>query len=318
MGETPGDIQQLDERTVERIAAGEVVERPASVVKELVENAIDADADRVTVSVDDGGREGIRVTDDGVGMDRAAVQQAVEQHTTSKIRDIEDLEGGVATLGFRGEALHAIGAVSRLTITTRPRDGDVGTELVVEGGEVTSVGPAGCPEGTTIEIEDLFYNVPARRKYLKQAATEFAHVNTIVTSYALANPDVAVSLEHDGRETFATTGQGDLRETMLSVYGRDVAESMIEVHATERSTDRQSGDALPDGGGGQPDAFGDLGVGGATVLAEGREDRAIDVVEVVRSHAKTVPPSGGRARAAPGTLRPCACCSSATSSPPPA
>ena len=247
MGETPGDIRQLDERTVERIAAGEVVERPASVVKELVENAIDADADRVTVSVEDGGREGIRVTDDGVGMDRDAVERAVKQHTTSKIRDIEDLEGGVGTLGFRGEALHAIGAVSRLTITTRPRADDspggsgteshAGTELVVEGGEVTSVGPAGCPEGTTIEIADLFYNVPARRKYLKQASTEFAHVNTIVTSYALANPDVAVSLEHDGRETFATTGQGDLRETVMSVYGREVAESMIEVRGAD----------LPDG-----------------------------------------------------------------------
>ncbi|MDS0280807.1 DNA mismatch repair endonuclease MutL [Haloarcula onubensis] len=237
MGETPGTIQQLDERTVERIAAGEVVERPASVVKELVENAIDADADRVTVAVEDGGRGGIRVTDDGVGMDREAVERAVEQHTTSKIRDIEDLEGGVGTLGFRGEALHAIGAVSRVTITTRPRGGEVGTELVVEGGEVTAVGPAGCPEGTSIEIEDLFYNVPARRKYLKQASTEFAHVNTIVTGYALANPDVAVSLSHDGRETFATTGQGDLRETVMSVYGREVAESMIAV----------DGQDLPDG-----------------------------------------------------------------------
>ena len=231
------DIERLDERTVERIAAGEVVERPASVVKELVENAIDADADRVSVAVESGGRDGIRVTDDGVGMDRDAVERAVEQHTTSKIRDIEDLEGGVATLGFRGEALHAIGAVSRLTVTTRPRGGDAGTELLVEGGEVTSVGPAGCPEGTTIEVEDLFYNVPARRKYLKQPATEFAHVNTIVTGYALANPDVAVSLSHDGRETFATTGQGELRETVMSVYGREVAQSMIAV----------DGDDLPDG-----------------------------------------------------------------------
>ena len=232
------DIERLDERTVERIAAGEVVERPASVVKELVENAIDADADRVSVAVESGGIEGIRVTDDGVGMDRESVQRAVEEHTTSKIRDIDDLEGGVGTLGFRGEALHAIGAVSRLTITTRPRGGDVGTELVVEGGEVTSVGPAGCPEGTTIEIADLFYNVPARRKYLKQPSTEFAHVNTIVTSYALANPDVAVSLEHDGRETFATTGQGDLQETVMSVYGREVAQTLIVVEST--------GEDLPD------------------------------------------------------------------------
>ncbi|WP_276270758.1 DNA mismatch repair endonuclease MutL [Haloarcula litorea] len=231
------DIRRLDERTVERIAAGEVVERPASVVKELVENAVDADADRIEVSVEEGGIDGVRVTDDGIGMDREAVKRAVEEHTTSKIRDIGDLEGGVGTLGFRGEALHAIGAVSRLTITTRPRGGDVGTELVVEGGEVTSVGPAGCPEGTTIEVEDLFYNVPARRKYLKQPTTEFAHVNTVVTSYALANPDVAVSLTHDGTETFATTGQGDLRGTVLSVYGREVAESMVPIE----------GATLPDG-----------------------------------------------------------------------
>jgi DNA mismatch repair protein MutL len=242
------DIQRLDDRTVERIAAGEVVERPASVVKELVENAIDADASRVEVVVEAGGTDGIRVTDDGVGMDREAVETAVEKHTTSKIRDIADLEGGVGTLGFRGEALHAIGAVSRLTIRTRPRGGDVGTELVLEGGDVTSVGPTGCPEGTTIAVEDLFYNVPARRKYLKQESTEFAHVNTVVASYALANPDVAVSLTHGDRETFSTTGQGDLRETVMSVYGREVAESMISVGAgSEANADGDDADSFPDG-----------------------------------------------------------------------
>jgi len=242
------DIQRLDDRTVERIAAGEVVERPASVVKELVENAIDADATRVEVVVEAGGTDGIRVTDDGVGMDREAVETAVEKHTTSKIRDIADLEGGVGTLGFRGEALHAIGAVSRLTIRSRPRGGDVGTELVLEGGDVTSVGPAGCPEGTTIAVEDLFYNVPARRKYLKQESTEFAHVNTVVASYALANPDVAVSLTHGDRETFSTTGQGDLRETVMSVYGREVAESMISVGAgSGANADSDDTDSFPDG-----------------------------------------------------------------------
>ncbi|MBO4247366.1 DNA mismatch repair endonuclease MutL [Halomicrobium sp. IBSBa] len=235
---TDTEIRQLDSATVERIAAGEVVERPASVVKELVENALDADADRVSVAVEQGGIEGIKVTDDGIGMSREAVERAVEEHTTSKISSIEDLENGVGTLGFRGEALHAIGAVSRTTITTRPRGGDrQGTELVVEGGDVTAVEPAGCPAGTTIEVDDLFYNVPARRKYLKQASTEFAHVNTVVTSYALANPDVAVTLSHDGRETFATTGQGDLEATVLSVYGREVAQSMIEVDDSD----------LPDG-----------------------------------------------------------------------
>jgi len=222
------EIRELDPQTVERIAAGEVVERPASVVKELVENSIDAGASRVTVAVEAGGTEGIRVSDDGVGMSAEALERAIEKHTTSKISDIDDLESGVATLGFRGEALHAIAAVSRLTITSRPADGS-GTELVVEGGEVTDRTPAGRPVGTTVEVRDLFYNVPARRKYLKQDATEFAHVNTVVTSYALANPDVAVTLEHDGRETFATTGTGSLREAVLSVYGREVAEAMRRV-----------------------------------------------------------------------------------------
>ena len=229
------DIRRLDEVTVERIAAGEVVERPASVVKELVENSLDADAASVEVAVESGGKAGVRVSDDGIGMTESEVRRAVEEHTTSKIRDIDDLEAGIGTLGFRGEALHAIGAVSRLTIRTRPQsDRDVtsprGTELVVEGGEVADVDPAGCPEGTTVEVEDLFYNVPARRKYLKQDATEFAHVNTVVASYALANPGVSVALTHDGRETFATTG-GDRREAVMAVYGREVAESMVEVAA---------------------------------------------------------------------------------------
>ena len=223
------EIRELDPTTVERIAAGEVVERPASVVKELVENSLDADANRVRVAVEAGGTASIRVNDDGVGMAEDALRRAVEKHTTSKIRNVDDLEGGLATLGFRGEALHAIGAVSRLTITSRPRGGDRGTELVVEGGSVESVRPAGCPEGTTIAVEDLFYNVPARRKYLSQETTEFAHVNSVVTAYALANPDIAFELEHDGRETFATAGQGGLRETVMDVYGREVAQAMIEV-----------------------------------------------------------------------------------------
>jgi len=231
------EIRELDATTIERIAAGEVVERPASVVKELLENSLDADASRVRVAVEAGGTESIRVSDDGVGMTEADARTAVREHTTSKIRDISDLESGVGTLGFRGEALHAIGAVSRLTITTRPRGGDRGTEIRVEGGEVTAVDAAGCPEGTTVTVEDLFYNVPARRKYLSRDATEFDHVNTVVTNYALANPDVAVALEHDGRETFATTGGGSLRETVMAVYGREVAESMIDVDA----------DTLPDG-----------------------------------------------------------------------
>ncbi|GAB3676124.1 DNA mismatch repair endonuclease MutL [Halopiger thermotolerans] len=227
-------IRRLDEDTVARIAAGEVVERPASAVKELVENSLDADADRVDVTVEEGGTELIRVADDGRGMSEADLRAAVREHTTSKIDGLEDLESGVRTLGFRGEALHTIGSVSRMTICSRPRGADgAGTELVYEGGEVTSVEPVGCPEGTTVEVEDLFYNTPARRKFLKTTATEFAHVNRVVTRYALANPDVAVSLTHDDREVFATTGQGDLQAAVLSVYGREVASSMIRVEADE-------------------------------------------------------------------------------------
>jgi DNA mismatch repair protein MutL len=240
-GSTP--IRELDPATVDRIAAGEVVERPASAVKELVENSIDADAARVSVAVDSGGIDGIVVRDDGVGMSREGVRAAVREHTTSKIRDIDDLEGGVGTLGFRGEALHAIGAVSRLTVRTRERGSATGTELRVEGGEVTGVERVGCPEGTVVEVEDLFYNVPARRKYLKRPGTEFDHVNRIVAGYALANPGVAVSLEHGGRETFATTGRGDLRGTVLSVYGREVAESMVPVGSSVDGDDDGNGDS---------------------------------------------------------------------------
>ncbi|WP_254765840.1 DNA mismatch repair endonuclease MutL [Salinilacihabitans rarus] len=226
------DIRPLDEDTVARIAAGEVVERPASAVKELVENALDADASRIDVAVEAGGTELIRVADDGHGMTEADARAAVRQHTTSKIDGLEDIESGVATLGFRGEALHTIGSVSRLTVETRPRgSAEAGTKLVYEGGEVTGVEPTGCPEGTAVTVEDLFYNTPARRKFLKTTATEFAHVNRVVTRYALANPDVAVSLSHDGREVFATTGQGDLQAAVLAVYGREVAASMIPVDA---------------------------------------------------------------------------------------
>ena len=229
------DIRELDARTRDRIAAGEVVERPASVVKELVENALDADATRVDVAVETGGTDRIVVADDGVGMSDSEVRRAVEEHTTSKLRDVGDLEA-IGTLGFRGEALHAIGSVSRMTIRTRPRGGSRGTELVVEEGEVVDCGPAGCPEGTTVEVTGLFGNVPARRKYLKTAATEFDHVQSVVAGYALATPEVAVALEHDGRERFATAGDGDRRSAVLAVYGREVAASMVPV-----------GDARPEG-----------------------------------------------------------------------
>ena len=243
----PPDIERLDERTVQRIAAGEVVERPASVVKELIENSLDAGASRVAVSVEAGGAEGVRVRDDGVGIPEGQLEAAVAEHATSKIGDIEDLDRGVGTLGFRGEALYTVGAVSRLTVRSRPPDAAAGAEIRVDGGDVGEVRPAGCPTGTTVEVDDIFYNTPARKKFLKQTATEFDRVNTVVTGYALANPGVAVSLEHDGRETFATEGNGDLRSAVLAVYGREVAEAMIDVDWTPPGDESPAEDSPPEG-----------------------------------------------------------------------
>ncbi len=223
------DITPLSAETVARIAAGEVVERPASVVKELVENSLDAGASRIDVSVSEGGTEGVTVADDGRGMNEADARAAVREHTTSKLDDAEDLRS-VGTLGFRGEALHTIGAVSATTITSKT-EGEPAVELEYRFGETESVGPAGRGTGTTVEVTELFGNTPARRKYLGSRATEFGHVNRVVSRYALANPDVAVSLTHDGTETFATTGRGNLREALLAVYGREVAESMVEIES---------------------------------------------------------------------------------------
>jgi len=223
------DITPLSPDTVARIAAGEVVERPASVVKELVENSLDAGAERVDVTVSAGGIDYVSVADDGCGMSEADARAAVREHTTSKLDDADELRS-VGTLGFRGEALHTIGAVAAMTVTTKAA-GEQGVELEYRFGDVESVKPAGRKVGTTVEVESLFENTPARRKYLSSRATEFGHVNRVVSRYALANPDVAVSLTHDGTETFATTGRGDLREAMLAVYGREVAASMVEVES---------------------------------------------------------------------------------------
>ena len=223
---TPGRIRSLDRRTIERIAAGEVVERPASAVKELVENSLDAGASRIEVEVDRGGIDRILVRDDGVGMTEAAVERAIERHTTSKLHGPDELDTGIETLGFRGEALYTIAAVGRLTIRTRPRGETAGTELRAAGGEIDAIEPVGCPHGTVVTVEELFFNTPARREFLSSTATEFDHVNRVVSNYALANPGVAISLTHDGREVFSTPGQGDLPGTIQAVWGREVAESM--------------------------------------------------------------------------------------------
>ncbi len=225
----PAEITPLDDRTVREIAAGEVVERPASVVKELVENSLDAGASRVAVAVENGGIDGIRVRDDGHGIPPDQLERAVAEHATSKLGGIAELDAGVGSLGFRGEALYTVGAVSRLTVRSRPPDRPSGASVVVDHGDTGPVESAGCPVGTTVSVAELFGETPARRKFLKTAATEFDRINAVVSAYALANPEVAVSLEHDDRELFATPGDGELRTAVLAVYGREVAESMVEV-----------------------------------------------------------------------------------------
>lgn len=234
-----GAITQLDDRTIQRIAAGEVVERPASVVKELVENSLDAGADRIDVTVEgETATDRIVVEDDGHGIDPDELALAVQPHTTSKIRALDDLERGPGSLGFRGEALHAIGQVSRLTIETRPPGESGGARVVVDGGDVVEEGPTGVPTGTRVTVEGLFDPVPARRKFLDAPVTERGHVRRTVAHLALANPSVAIGLTVHGSERFVTEGTGQRREAVAAVHGRAVAESMLDIEA--------DGD-LPDG-----------------------------------------------------------------------
>ncbi len=221
-------IRVLSETVAAQIAAGEVVERPASVVKELLENALDAGATTLAVEIRGAGQQLIRVRDNGHGIPANEAELALQRHATSKIMDIHDL-AQLHTLGFRGEALHSIAAVSRLTLTTRHYDEDMGTRIVGEGGRVLDVRGIGAPVGTTVEVADLFYNVPARRKFLKSDATEKRHIVTVVTQYAIAYPDVRFQLGVEGRETFHSSGGGDLADVVIAAMGLDVFREMVEI-----------------------------------------------------------------------------------------
>lgn len=227
-------IRILDPDTVNQIAAGEVVERPASVVKELLENAIDAGAMSILVEVssDLAGVTKIRVTDDGEGMTPEEAVLAFQPHATSKIRDIADLSF-IRTLGFRGEALASIAAVAEVTLVTRPRDSGAlaGTRVVVRGGEVVEKNEVGAPEGTTVIVEHLFYNTPARRKFLKSRNTELAHIYGVAESLALAHGEVAFRVVHNGRERMATQRSGGLLNTIAGLYGADLARALIPIEA---------------------------------------------------------------------------------------
>ncbi len=221
-------IHILPETVAAQIAAGEVVERPASVVKELVENALDAGATDIRVEVEEGGRRLIRVGDDGCGISASEVELAFARHATSKIQTIDDLSR-IHTLGFRGEALHSIAAVSRVTLTTRQQDEPLGVQIRIEGGEVTLRRQLGTPTGTVVTVEDLFYNTPARLKFLKGATTERRHISAMVSNYALAYPAVRFSLHHEGREVLRTYGTGQLSDVLVKILGIETFRDMIEV-----------------------------------------------------------------------------------------
>ncbi|MBI2964758.1 MAG: DNA mismatch repair endonuclease MutL [Chloroflexi bacterium] len=221
-------IKVLPAGLAARIAAGEVIERPASVVKELVENSLDAGATRISVEVIDGGRESIRVVDNGHGIPANEVPTAFERFATSKIDEKSDLTG-IATLGFRGEALPSIASVSRVELTTAGQPAGQGVRAAVEFGGPVRVEPAGVPAGTAFTVRDLFRNTPARLKFLGSAATELARVHQVVATYALMRPDVAFSLAADGQARFSTPGRGDMLETVAGVYGWHVARLMVRV-----------------------------------------------------------------------------------------
>ena len=225
-----GTIHVLDRLLSDMIAAGEVVERPSSVVKELFENAKDAKAGRITVEIEEGGKKRISVTDDGCGMDREDAVLSVVRYATSKLNTKEDLFS-IATMGFRGEALASISAVSKVTIITRKEDSLSGTKLVCEGGEVVSVEDIGCPVGTKITVENLFYNTPARLKFLKKDATEAAYIEEIAARLILSNPHLSVKFIKDGRQVYYSKGDNDIRSAVYAVYGSQLSEQLITVDA---------------------------------------------------------------------------------------
>jgi DNA mismatch repair protein MutL len=227
-------IRVLPESVASAIAAGEVVERPESVVKELIENSIDAGATRIQITVESGGRKLIEVVDDGVGIESEEVLLSVARHATSKLASKEDLFN-ISTLGFRGEALSSIAAVAHLEIITKAQTEEIGTKLSVSAANVQDQKPVGTPRGMTVRVQDLFFNVPARLKFLKTDTTERRRISKLVSRYALAYPRISFQLNLEGRNTFSTSGNGDRREVLASTLSVDIAKDMIAIPETEGS-----------------------------------------------------------------------------------
>lgn len=221
-------IQVLDQETINKIAAGEVIERPSSVVKELVENAIDAGATAVTIEIKDGGISFIRITDNGSGISKDDISMAFLRHSTSKIKSIEDLMN-VSSLGFRGEALSSIAAVSQVELITKTADDFTGSRYVIEGGNEISLEEVGAPDGTTFIVRNLFYNTPVRRKFLKTAATEAGYVNALIEHLSLSHPDISFHFINNNQNKLHTSGNMNLKDIIYGVYGRDITSNLMEI-----------------------------------------------------------------------------------------
>lgn len=226
-------IQLLDQKTIDNIAAGEVIERPASVVKELVENAVDAKANAVTVEIKDGGMTLIRVTDNGIGIPKDQVKTAFLRHATSKIRSVEDLLS-VSSLGFRGEALSSISAVAQVELVTKTAESFSGVSYKIYGGEEEAFDDIGAPDGTTFLVKNLFYNTPARRKFLKSATTEAGYVEQMMVHIALSHPEISFKFIHNNKNKIYTSGNGKVKDIIYHIYGRDVAGALIPLEAQNK------------------------------------------------------------------------------------
>ncbi len=224
-----GNIVLLDDNTINKIAAGEVIERPASVVKELMENSIDAGASVIKVEIKNGGISYIRITDNGKGIMPDDMEIAFERHATSKIRKAEDLET-VTSMGFRGEALASIAAISKIEMISKTSDNEIGYKIEIEGGKVVNKEEAGCPKGTIITIQDLFFNTPVRYKFLKKDFTEAGYIEDVVTRIALVHPEISIQLINSGKTIIQTPGNNDLKAVVYSIYGKDISENILDVN----------------------------------------------------------------------------------------
>ena len=227
-----GNIVLLDDLTINKIAAGEVIENPAAVIKELAENSIDAGATQIIVEVKNGGKSYIKITDNGKGIERDDLPLAIERHATSKLRKIDDLEK-IDTMGFRGEALASIAAVSRMTIVTKTENAETGTVMNIEAGDILNISDIGCKKGTSITIEKIFFNVPVRFKFLKNDVTEFKYIKSVVQNMAIANPNVSFKLINNSKDVFKTNGSGKLQDVVYTIFGKTISENLVEVNYEE-------------------------------------------------------------------------------------